>query len=137
MKFKISNNRKAGLFRLTQWEIYDRLVEGVPTQSYNNREIERIKTDLRKRWKKIPVHVIEPKQEIKSEWINKKGERHQELPKIVCIGWFRYEEINDLENSSTLVIVWFQNNYALPISRENLNAITNLDWDRLSIPYSH
>ncbi|WP_159025720.1 hypothetical protein [Aquimarina sp. Aq78] len=50
---------------------------------------------------------------------------------------FRYEEIDDLENSSTLVIVWFQDNYALPIDKENLHAIANLDWDNLSVPYSY
>jgi hypothetical protein len=56
------------------------------------------------------------------------------LPTVRCIGSFNYPlPVRDQDKDiSLLTVVWFQNEYALPIRDPALTQILNLDWESLA-----
>ncbi|MCG8095383.1 MAG: hypothetical protein JAZ17_17485 [Candidatus Thiodiazotropha endolucinida] len=53
------------------------------------------------------------------------------LPEVSCVAEFRSIEPARDKNSdgSWLKIVWFQNNFALPIDKNIENEISNINWE--------
>lgn len=58
-------------------------------------------------------------------------------PYIACTALFRSngvmrEDDEDIAFASILAVVWFQENFALPIDESVLERIKAIDWDRLA-----
>jgi hypothetical protein len=56
------------------------------------------------------------------------------MPEVGCIGRFHssYPARDTGKDYSALTIIWFQDDYAFPISPDVERAIHAVDWDRLA-----
>ena len=56
------------------------------------------------------------------------------LPMVQCIGSFKdmAKARDQGKDMSVLVVVWFQNEYALPIREPTLSQLLALDWESLA-----
>jgi hypothetical protein len=70
------------------------------------------------------------------EWLG--GRDSARLPDVICTGRFQsLESARDPnEDYSSLVIVWFQDRFALPIDKPVLDVIQSLDWETLAVDWS-
>jgi hypothetical protein len=85
MKLEISNNRYAELEHFSQWKTYESLIEGIP-HSQMNKDI--IKECIKRASNISPcnsVYLIEPVEELKSEFISMRGFKPHEIPRTACI----------------------------------------------------
>ena len=61
------------------------------------------------------------------------------MPVITCIGMF--ESISPARNpdmhASCLAIVWYQDDYAMPISQVVLESIKSVDWTSLALDFEY
>lgn len=151
-KLQQESGRKLTMKRLEQSLTYAGLIEGVPNKKTNDWRIEH---DLRRAARDGQIvgepYLIPPQRrdylrepgdmdvlrEQKSHY-PKELERDPEwLPLICCIGYF--ESIKAARDpkmdGSCLTIVWYQDDYALPINDKILQTLKQLDWDRLAFDY--
>ena len=65
------------------------------------------------------------------QYDTKKRWTYERLPDLTCIGMFDSNEVNktDSEPYSSMIIVWFQEKFALPIDENVLSQIRRRDWD--------
>jgi hypothetical protein len=124
---------------LTQEMTYIGLLEGVPSSEMNDRIIQSTIDRVRKSPglpERAPF-VIPPtrrdffrKQGDMARALQFPGRTVEWLPVITCIGMF--ESILPAKNrnmhASGLTIVWFQDEYAMPISEIALGSIKSIDW---------
>lgn len=79
--------------------------------------------------------IREQKSHYPKEW-----ERDPEwIPLVCCIGCFKsVSPARDQEkHGSCLTVVWYQDDFALPIDAEILQSLKQLDWDRLATGYEY
>ena len=59
------------------------------------------------------------------------------IPSIRCIGRWRgqFESRGDLDGWAELTVLWFQEQFAIPIAENIVSQIQALDWNRHSIFY--
>ncbi|WP_372369353.1 hypothetical protein [Candidatus Uabimicrobium sp. HlEnr_7] len=117
------------LVSLEQYEVYEGLLEGCPTQKMNDKKIKMFLKQAEDNYSWCNCYLVKPQR--------KKIERKKSpfgiselLPQIVCIGRFSSldpakEKDSDL---SMLVIVWFQNKFALPIDSSVAIDIEKINW---------
>jgi hypothetical protein len=78
-------------------------------------------------------YLIPPREEILLT--TRQGRQPVALPPIICTA--RYESLtparNPAEDYSLLILIWFQDKYALPIDKVILDCISILDWDAVAI----
>jgi hypothetical protein len=143
----LRSGRKITLERLVLSKTYAGLVEGYPNHDLNRRLIERVVDEERK--KTNPRHepyVVPP---VESPIPYHRYHRTStgsspklafgepvSLPKILCIGRFESGPAKDKSaDGSVLSVLWFQNQFALPIETTIVERIQELDWDRLAVDY--
>ena len=122
---------------LNQWQTYEGLLTGLPTREMNRQDIERTLAEARDLWGGgVPVHLIPP---VERPLQYRGGDPHPfgepaALPGITCIG--RFESFQPARDQgahfSSLVIVWFQDEFALPIEKPALDSIQAVDWPALA-----
>jgi uncharacterized protein (TIGR02996 family) len=115
-----------------QWNFYMGLMAGAPTSQMNREWVERLVRDERQRRDQEP-YLIQPTERLMTSdegdpWPEPRGL----LPRIACVGRFEsFDAAKDkARDASELTIVWFQDEFALPIDpgvREHVRAI---DWER-------
>lgn len=70
--------------------------------------------------------------------VSRAAHGYERLPDILCIGelpWARpVREVSQMFSAATLV--WFQDAFALPIAREVLEEMRELDWTRIAEDWS-
>jgi len=54
------------------------------------------------------------------------------LDNLLRIGQLKAEPRNDAEPMSSLTLIWFQDEFALPVDAKVLAHIQSLDWDALA-----
>lgn len=148
------SGRELILNQLEQSQTYAGMMEGVPDKKANDWGID---VDLRRAARceytlgepyLIPPHRRDYQHEpgdmeqerarrahYPAEW-----ERDPEwIPLVCCIGCFRsFSPVNDAEkHGSSLTVVWYQDDYALPIDAEILKELKRLDWDSLAIDFEY
>ncbi len=134
---KLSCGRRIHLEELCQYRTYRGLLEGLPTKWLNREIIGRAKENVAKKlWSPGTPFLIQPVETPmdvpKERWF-----RHEEdwqpvqIPEIVCIAEFTsYDPARDGdEDYSYLNLVWFQNEFALPIDPGVEEQIRGIDWN--------
>ncbi|MBC8197953.1 MAG: hypothetical protein H8E60_08720 [Candidatus Marinimicrobia bacterium] len=91
-------------------------------------------------------HIIRPVKNpinIKlSDWTKKYYEQlgidgPTEFPRIQCISNFESDFVNSEYCYSYLTIIWFQNDWILPIDKNIIEKIKEINWDKKAIDCSY
>lgn len=134
----LSTGRKLTLSALTQEMTYAGLLEGVPTTKINRRHMDALVAEQRAKSSNGAVYLVTPverpipRRDEPGPWGSPAA-----LPAVRCIGRFRSEPIVDSPGCySELTIIWFQNEFALPIEPSVLEEITRLDWNTIAADFS-
>ncbi len=134
-QIQLVSGRTIYLRSLRQWQIYAGLLNGLPTVEMNSRLIESLVSEEGKRWGVEP-HVLPP---VVRPIEYRSGEKYPfgepaALPEVGCVAYFTsLEPARDRgQDYSAMLIIWFQDEYALPIDPGVLNGIQALDWERLA-----
>jgi uncharacterized protein (TIGR02996 family) len=129
-KIKLDAGRTIGLRALNQRLTYAGLLEGTPIRDTNDRfNIEPVIVEARGGVANRRVRLIEPQRRDYLQTpgdmgsIKQFGREPEWLPAVTCIGVFG-------DTYSALAVVWFQEEYALPIEKGILTQIRALDWAR-------
>ncbi len=153
-RLQLESGRKLRLSQLEQSETYTGMMEGVPDKKANDWGID---VDLRRaahrEYTLGEPHLIPPR---RRDYQHEPGDMEQErarrahyptewkrdpewIPLVCCIGCFHsFPPVHDQEKQgSCLTVVWYQDDYALPIDPEILRSLKQLDWDRLATDYEY
>ncbi|MEZ4446014.1 MAG: hypothetical protein R3B72_43460 [Polyangiaceae bacterium] len=123
------------MHELCQWMTYSGLFDEPPTSELNDSIIRDARNRARSRgWNVGTPHLIEParKRQVEPPGFDPPG--FEWLPAVTCICGLeapRSTRDDDLD-LSVLTLIWFQDEYALPIQEDVATAIHLLDWDRLA-----
>lgn len=129
-KLALATGRIAYLSSLRQSNVYDGLLEGLPTREMNRETIDYYVEDARDRTGRQPF-LIEPVQTpIEYEGRYPFGEPAK-LPPIVCVAELVSSGRTPLY-SSHLTVIWFQDDYAFPIDTGAEATIRAIEWERVS-----
>jgi hypothetical protein len=137
------SGRTITLEALDQRMTYAGLLEGTPDAQSNDR---RIKHALREAERYCPSgakpHLIPP---ARRDYLREPGDMQRViewssrctpewLPLVQCIGSFKdvVKARDPTRDLSVLVVVWFQDEYALPILEPALGQLLALDWESLA-----
>lgn len=153
MRILLNTGREISLVSLHQSLTYHGVLAGIPYREDNARRVKRLLDEAARLGPEglapglIPP-VIEPiaPPAAHPELLRRTGKTaeqhaafreamHQErLPAVACIGIFDSSELNtpEPEPYSSMVIVWIQNKFALPIDDGVLSQIQRRDWDALA-----
>ncbi len=107
------------------------MLEGIPSESYNAEKIYKEGRDVGFN----EIYVIEPKQTRISYFSDEK----YTIPKVTCrITVQSIENLKDASKDfSTLRIVWFQEDYAMPIDKDIINKLRKLPYQKLCGEYTY
>ena len=142
-KIILNSNRSIIIDEFYQEPTYLGLIEGFPMH-YSNREILKSlsNTVKQKIWVSSMPFIIRPKEEpikLSPEAKERYSKRPKEfqpmaLPNITCIANFSSGPIDQQNYSlSYLSIVWFQNDYAMPINTNILKKIKEINWEQRAV----
>ena len=128
----LASGREIQLTELRQEGVYYGLLEGLPTREGNREVIDRLREQARERTQSEP-YLIEPVQTP----IVLKGKPYPfgdpaRLPDIACVADFSSKG-RDVRFFTSLTIIWFQDDYAFPLSEDARAALHALDWDAHAI----
>jgi hypothetical protein len=121
-----------------QHEVYARLLEGLPTREMNEQHIQALLDEARKRTS-AASYVVPPREEpIEHRGRYPFGDPAM-LPRVACVGHFDSlpPACDTSQDYSSLVIIWFQQEYAFPIEPKALEKIRAIDWDQLAADHQH
>lgn len=129
--------RTISLMELRQDLFYEGLIQGLPTRERNAANLGHIPEAIRQIFPWIPVapYIITPVEtpiEFQGERAYPFGDPAH-FPSVQCVSRWRCFEHGDANfDVSTLIIVWFQDEFALPIDSHIVEEIARLDWEKLS-----
>jgi hypothetical protein len=137
-EIQLASGTEIRLVQLHQYRTYIGLIEGRPTHGLNQDLVARaMKTAQSMLYAEGTPHLIAPLEtsilapsevQLDDEW------QPAKLPDITCIGEFKSFVTQDPEEAySFAVIVWFQDEFALPIDPMTLNEIRRLKWRSVAI----
>lgn len=129
-----ADGRPLSLNSLRQWRVYAGLLEGLPTRERNDAEIASIVAQAREMDRHEPFVVTPEQRPIAYEGRYRFG-TPATLPAICCVARFTsLQPARDSEmHYSLLTVIWFQDDYAFPLSEGAAEAIARLDWQRLAL----
>ena len=132
-QFILSSGRSVLLESLEQWVVYAGLLEGLPTRERNDAELQRLVEEARRHDMHEPVLIPPVQQPIEHEGRYPFGEPAA-LPSIGCVGRFHSSTParDESKDCSDLTIIWFQDDYAFPVSPDAERAIVAVEWDKLA-----
>ena len=145
---RLDSGRNAILENLDQSYTYAGLLEGTPNKKANDwgidvdmkraannpqkigqpylippvrRDYKREPGDIKAVLERMPEHP--PEWELDPEW----------LPLVCCIGRFQSGIVSDKSmHASFLTVVWYQDEFAMPIAANILTELQSLEWDSLA-----
>jgi hypothetical protein len=122
------------LQELRQYRTYEGLLEGLPTAEWNKQRLEHLVSEYRDSPYPGDPYLIQPAEK-PVEYIG--GRRYpfgtpSALPGVTCIG--RFTSTQPARDTATeysgLVIIWFQEEFAMPIAPAVSDHLRSLDWER-------
>jgi hypothetical protein len=133
-ELKLTDGRSISLNSLRQWRVYAGLLEGLPTRERNDAEIASIVAQARETDRHEPFVVIPQQQPIAYEGRYPFG-TPAALPSICCVARFTsHRPARDTKmDYSLLTVIWFQDDFAFPLSEGAARAIARLDWHELAL----
>lgn len=143
-QLKLRSGRTITLTALEQEMSYAGLLEGTPDAEANDWYIEAsLRAAQRLCVDGAKPHLISPP---RRDYLRQPGDMRQIversphrtpewLPMVRCIGSFKdvFTARDHNRDLSVLVVVWFQDEYALPIEEPALEQLLSLDWDSLAV----
>jgi len=131
----LNSGRTIFLTKLFQYQTYWSLLLGLPDKSMNDEIIEFSMKKARSQTQNVEPFLIEPEYNrykldtgIAKLHLLRDGVVDF-LPIITCIGTF--ESVKGLENSF-LTIIWFQDEFALPIEDSAKQQLLSVNWENLA-----
>jgi uncharacterized protein (TIGR02996 family) len=130
-EFTLRSGRSIRLRELRQWDVYEGLLEGLPTTEMNSRTIEGVLTDLRQEHGCEP-YLIRPQERPLKHPRRYRFGTPATLPEVVCVGRFdSFQPARDASRQgSMLPVIWFQDEFALPIDPVVREQIRAIDWEQ-------
>ena len=115
-----------------QWKTYEALHEGLPTTDINIGIIERVKLRAQALYPQQSIHLIEP--ELTPFAMEGAFSEFSQYPRYTCVARILHmEAIRTITKAaSSLVVIWMQENYAMPIDEEVLEKIKWIEWDMVA-----
>jgi hypothetical protein len=142
-RLALASGREIILEGLYQQMTYAGLVEGVPNSEANDWIVDRVmKKAAALCVQGARPHIISPP---RRDYLRTPGDnghssewRPEWLPCVACIGEFKAAGAargTETGMLSTLTVVWFQDDFALPILEPALSALVALDWSSLATDF--
>lgn len=135
-RLTLRDGRVIELRELQQTRTYEGLLEGLPTTRKNEAHLRRMSEQSGP----SPRHLIVPKE---TPIPLEPGETYPfgtpaSLPSITCVARFRSRSTTDDPlNYSELIIVWLQDEFALPIDSDTEGQIRGLNWTALAKDFEY
>jgi hypothetical protein len=133
-EFTLASGRAVRLQALRQWRTYEGLREGAPTREHNEGLVQRVLQQESRPGE--PAALLQPVERALALQGYPFG-TPAALPSVCCVG--RLESVQparDLSlDGSSLVVVWFQDDFAFPIEPAARMRLTALDWVNLAHDY--
>ena len=132
MQIALETGRTIALARLEQWRTYLGLLCGKPTRAQNDGKILRVIEAARTLCTAgEDPHLIRPRRRTIAGNKKRGTIAGELLPATTCIALFNSTALarSDSEPYSSMVVVWFQEEFALPIEDEVLGLIRRIDWE--------
>ncbi len=134
--------RTIDLEALQQWMTYGGWLEGVPSRPWNERFIESaVQKATSQCVEGARPHLLPP---ARRNYRRTRGDMDQTkslrseaaelLPAVTCIGVFRgvFPAADRGQDLSLLTVVWYQDEFALPIGPMVFDQLRAIDWDALA-----
>jgi hypothetical protein len=112
---------------------YEGLLEGLPTEEMNKEMLEHLLASQRDQSYRRAPYLITPTEKRIEYPLEKPYPfgKPSALPDVTCIG--RFESLAPARDQecdlSGLVVIWFQDEFALPIDSSVLDHIRAIDWE--------
>jgi len=128
--FVLQTKRWLALRELRQWNVYEGLLEGLPTAERNPAIVQRIVTDERNRGDE-PFLIPPLERPIPYEGRYPFG-TPSAIPSCVCIARFTsFQPARDTSrHASQLTVIWFQHEFAFPIDAGVREQIRAIEWEK-------
>lgn len=142
----LPGGRRITLKSLAQEMTYGGLLVGTPTSEINDRKVQSIIDRVSKdaaALRRAPFLVPPARRDFVREpgdmaTIQRGSWIPEWMPAVTCIGRFESLPAKDRDmHCSQLVIVWLQDDYALPISESALQAIRGIDWTSHAVDFEY
>ncbi|MEI6395921.1 MAG: hypothetical protein WCT12_33055 [Verrucomicrobiota bacterium] len=120
---------------ILQWRTYLGRLAGIPHRETNNHLlVEATKIAADKLAAETPVALIQPRRrKIKGPRVgnNQPPRQYERLPGTTCCAVFESPKPAKSEagDGSSLIVVWLQDDWAMPIAAGVLKLIRGIDWD--------
>ena len=117
--------------------VYEGLLEGLPTRERNQRYVRRTVQTVGQESDRVPVTLLDPvAKPIETKDPYPFGEP-ESIPGVLCVGRFRSNQCTSAsddpyEGYSQLVVIWFQDEFGLPISADVQEQFRQMDWETLA-----
>jgi len=140
----LSGGRRITLDRLVQYPTYAGVVEGLPSRGANDVRIETALMDAQSLCVEgAKPHLIPP---LRRDYFREPGDmatvwseglQPEWLPMVTCAARFLdAAPVRDRSSdASTLTVVWFQDEFAMPIAETALLGLKALDWSALATDF--
>ena len=137
-EFKLRSGRIVHLRAIEQWQVYEGLLEGLPTKEMNRRTIEGIIASYREKWHWSELYLVAPTEEAIEYAYGGKPYPFgtpAALPSIACAARFTsLQPARDTtKDYSALHVIWFQRAYAFPIDTQVHTHLCEIDWGRHAV----
>jgi hypothetical protein len=140
-QLKLHSGRTITLKSIEQKLTYGNMLEGIPHAEWNDYEIEEALKDAQQSFHWTPHLLTPPRRnhfQLTGEPIHPLIRKHtpdlipEWLPWVRCIAGFESGPVDPANDGSWLTLVWFQDEFAMPIDAGILDQILALDWDSLA-----
>ena len=134
--FELNSGRRIHLRELNQSLTYEGLLVGVPGTKLNQSLIAKALKEAIWNNREGAPYLVEPKETPTEEDASPHSlfGSPARLPGVRCVG--RFESFSwpkgAILEESWILIVWFQDEFALPIDGEVLEKIKAMDWDKVA-----
>ncbi len=153
MNITLNSGREILLTHLEQWRSYAGVLAGMPNRGMNGRIIEDARSRaLRHGLEGAAPYLVPPRlmpverKPASASYLKLTGMsaeqnaardqqmHYEQLPAVVCVAVFNSGELAkpDSEPMSSLTLIWFQDDFALPVDAEVLAHIQSLNWEALA-----
>jgi hypothetical protein len=137
-EFTLRDGRSVHLLELRQSRTYEGLREGFPTKESNASQLNHLVESVSASYPTRGRPLLLPCAEVPLSWDQPKPYAFgvpAKLPEITCIGRFGCREAARDGDWSELVVIWLQNDFALPIEQTALQQLLEVDWVRLATDF--
>lgn len=137
-ELNLNSGRKVRLGSLDQWMTYGGWSEGVPSAEWNDRKIKSALQASGSNGILIPP--------VRREYLRTPGDMEgmtsfrdqvpEWLPMVTCVGRFEHTQpARDRDHSkysSMLIVVWYQDEFCMPIDTGVMEQLRAVDWERVA-----